>query len=196
MGEPLHLHCAIGRRCGCSIRLLDKRDSGHLGESAETRSGASQRSGCPAIRHNGGFDDAHLYCRECVLLSRSTALRAPRSQYPVLEVAAGIRSHYSAREGEHSPRRSAASNLCDHSRHAVDYAAVEQLNTIGERSERGGAVDEIVVLPDVHAAALSSFDGPCALAFASLLLAASGIGMGATRDISMGCIAAGRHWRR
>ena len=46
------------------------------------------------------------------------------------------------------------------------------------------------------AAALPPFDGPCALAFASLLLAAAGVRMGATRDISMGRITAGRHCRR
>jgi len=84
----------------------------------------------------------------------------------------------------------------DRRRHAGDHVAVEQLTTSGERSECGGAVDEVVVLPDVAADALPHFDGPCALAFANLLLAASGIRMGATRDISMGCIAAGRHCRR
>ena len=79
----------------------------------------SQRSGYAAIRYSGRPDDAHRYYRECVLLPRCAALRARRSQHPVLEVAASIRSHYRAREGEHSPRRSAATHLCDHLRDAV-----------------------------------------------------------------------------
>jgi hypothetical protein len=57
-------------------------------------------------------------------------------------------------------------------------------------------MDEIVVLPDVAADALPHFDGPCALALANLLLASAGIRMGTTRDISMGCVAAGRDRRR
>lgn len=56
-------------------------------------------------------------------------------------------------------------------------------------------MDPVVVFPNVNAAALSPFDSPCALAFANLLLVASGIGMGATRDIPMGCITGGCHFR-
>ena len=49
--------------------------------------------------------------RRGVLLSRRAARRAPRSQHPVLEVAAGFRSHDRALEGEHSARDSAAAQL-------------------------------------------------------------------------------------
>ena len=58
-----------------------------------------------------------------LLLSRRAARRTSRSQHPVLEVAAGFRSHDRAVEGQHSARRSAAVHLRDHHCHAVDHAA-------------------------------------------------------------------------
>ena len=122
VGEPFDLHCAAGGRRCRSVRLLSQLDCGYLGKAAEAQSGATSS----AIRHGGRSDDAYRHRRECVLLSRRVARRAPRSQHSVLEVAAGFRSHHRACEGEHSAGRSAAADRCDHRRHAVDHAAVEQ----------------------------------------------------------------------
>ena len=142
VGEPFHLSCAAGRRrASHSVGFSLSSICGYLGKNAEAESGTT--SG--ALRHGGRSDDADRDRRECVLLSRRAARRAPRSQHSVLEVAAGFRSHHGAVEGEHSARRSAADHLCDHGRHAVDHAAGEQRRTAGKRSECGDPVDELIV---------------------------------------------------
>ncbi len=85
------------------------------------------------------------FCRRGVLLSRRAARRTPRSQHPVLEVAAGFGSHDRALEGEHSARGSAADHLRDHRCHATDHAAAEHRRPADERSERRDADTAAVV---------------------------------------------------
>ncbi len=134
---------------------------------------------------------------ECVLLSRRVARRAPRPQHSVLEVAAGVRCHHRACEGEHSARYPATADCCDHRRHAVAHAAGEQRSSAGQRTERRDVMDELVVLANVTAAAVPHSHGPCALARTNLLLAAARIWMAAPRHISMGGLAAGSdRWGR
>src|SRR5208282_418756 len=96
-------------------------------------------------------------------------------------------------EGEHSPGGSAAGRLHDHRCHAVDHAAVEHRGTAGEGHERCDAVDAVAVSADVAASALPPFHGPCALARAPLLLADTGVRLGAARGISMGGITDNRN---
>src|SRR5205807_609981 len=90
---------------------------------------------------------------------------------------------------------SAIFDRCHHLRHAVAHAAAEQRSRAGERSERGDVVDEGSVFSDVMADAVPRSYRPCALARTNLLLAAVRIRMAAPRDISMGCLAPGSHWR-
>src|ERR1019366_6313237 len=100
VGEPFDLRCAAGGRWSRSVRLLSQLDCGYLGKAAAAQSGATSS----AIRHGGRSNDAYRYRRECVLLSRRAAQRAPRPQHSVLEVAAGVRCHHRACESVHSAR--------------------------------------------------------------------------------------------
>src|ERR1019366_1156068 len=191
VGEPFDLRCAAGGRWSRSVRLLSQLDCGYLGKAAAAQSGATSS----AIRHGGRSNDAYRYRRECVLLSRRAAQRAPRPQHSVLEVAACVRCHHRACESVHPARNFATADLCDHRRHAVAHAAAEQRRTAGERSECRHLVDEVIVFAHVMAAAVPRSHGPCALARTNLLLAAARIRMAAPGDISMGGLAAGSDCR-
>ena len=92
-------------------------------------------------------------------------------------------------------RGSAAAHLRDHRGHAVDHAAAEQRSAAGERPECRDALDTVVVLADVAAAALPPCDRACALVRALLWLAAAGLRLGAARAISLGRLAAARDRR-
>ena len=59
------------------------------------------------------------------LLPRGSLRRTPRSQHPLLEVAAGFRSHHGSREGLDSASRCSGSLLCDHLRSASHYACTQ-----------------------------------------------------------------------
>ena len=143
VGEPLDLHRAAGRRRGRAVRLPDRHDppaaqnARHVG----ARPGAAGRQARPAIRLRRDGDHPDRVHRRGVLLPGRAAQRTPRSQHPVLEVAAGFGSHDRALEGEHSARGSAADRLRDHRCHAADHAAAGHRGPAGERPERRAAVD-------------------------------------------------------
>ena len=107
-----------------------------------------------AVRHRGDDDHADRVHRRDLLLPRRAARRTPRSQHPVLEVAAGFGSHDRALEGEHSARGPAAGHLRDHRRHAADHAAAEHRRPAGERPESRDAVGAAAAVPVVAGAAL------------------------------------------
>ena len=139
-----------------SVRLPDQHDS-----SAGTMRARRARPGAAAAAlveqpydAGGAADHGDRFHRRGLLLSRRAARRAPRSQHPVLEVAAGFRSHHRALEGEHPARGSAAAHLRDHRRHAVDHAAAQHVRPAGERPECRDAVDAVPFVPDVADAAL------------------------------------------
>ena len=73
----------------------------------------------------------------------------------------------------------------------LDHAAAEHRSPAGERWECRDAVDPVAVVPDAIGAALQP-DRDCALACATLRLAAAGLRLGAARAISMGRVAAAR----
>src|SRR5882762_11966550 len=112
---------------------------------------------------------------------------------PLLEVAAGLRSHHRAREGEHPARGSATAHVCDRRYHAVDHAAAEHPGITGERPERRDALETGDVVPDD--APLPPSDRACALACAHLRLAAAGLCLGSAHGLSVGCITAARDRR-
>src|ERR1700716_1570161 len=128
VGEPFPLYRAAGRRRRRDARLLDRLD-GLAAEHARTGAagpGTSARRPGSAVRPRGMADHGDRAHRRSVLLARRAAWRAPRSEHPVLEVAAGFGSYDRAVEGEHSARGSATARIRDHRYCAADHAAVEQ----------------------------------------------------------------------
>jgi hypothetical protein len=103
-------------------------------------------------------------------------------------------SYDRALESEHFARGSAASRLRDHRHHAANYAATEHCSSHDKRRGCRDTVDPLAVVSDGIGAPLRS-DRACALACATLRVAAAGLRLGATRDISMGCVAAARDRR-
>ena len=69
--------------------------------------------------------------RRGLLLPRRALRRAARSQHPVLEVAAGLRSHDGAGQGEHPDRRPSAGDLRGHRGHAVVMLLVSSAGLVG-----------------------------------------------------------------
>src|SRR5438552_2342 len=196
LGEPFDLHRATGRRRRLFIRLRDQHDyyaAPHRRIAA--RPGATARFTRHEIRIIGGTDHGDSSHRGNFLLSRRPIWGAPRSQHPVLEVAAGFRSHHRALEADHSPRDSAASQLRHQPCDAIHHAPAEQRNTARQQREHRGAMDRGVVLPRVTCAALSPSHGSRSLVRATLWLAADGFSMGTTRAIYMGFLASVRDLR-
>ena len=65
------------------------------------------------------------------LLARRAARRAPRSQHPLLEVAAGLRSDHRTLEAGHSPGGSATSQFRHHPGNAIHHARAEHVMLLG-----------------------------------------------------------------
>src|SRR6202790_1950912 len=188
MGVPLHLYRAPGRGHCLSARFFHQHG---LSAAPHARSMAPRlcaRARCIlyALRVSGGTDHGdRSYCRN-FLLSRCPVWRATRSQYSLLEVASGFRSHHRALEAHHSHRHSAASQFCHYHCHAVHHAPAEQHNSAGERREHRDALDRGVVHSRVTGSALSPSHGSWSLVRAPLWLAATGFGLGTARAIFMG----------
>ena len=136
---------------------------------------------------------AHRDGRRPLLLPRRAAWRTPRSQHPVLEVAARLRHHRSARQGEHPARGPSADHLRPHRCHAVDHPARQQRDMAGERPERRHALDTGRHPAHVTGDLLPPAHRPRALARAVLWMAVAGLGVGTARCISMGRAAGSRH---
>src|SRR5207253_3415754 len=85
---------------------------------------------------------------------------------------------------------SAAAHLRDHRADAAFYASVDQPRPAAERSGR----DDVDTLQSVAAVADPALwpDRACTLACADLWLAVAGLGLGATRDSSLGRTAVSR----
>ena len=137
VGEPLDLHRAAGRRRRRAVRLPDQHASSAAPRARGTgaRPGGAARRARHAVQHRRDPDHRHDLDRRGVLLSRRAVRRAPRSQHPVLEVAAGVGSHDRALEGEHSARRPAGDRLRDQPGHAAGHAAVEHRRPAAERHQ-------------------------------------------------------------
>src|SRR5438046_2963794 len=116
--QPMHERPVFRR----SVSLLD-----HIGREQAAglgaRSSASERGNRDAVRHRGDDADLHRVYNRSVLLSGRVARRASRAQHPLLEIAAGLRSHDCALEGERPAGRSAAGQFCDHCCYAIHHAA-------------------------------------------------------------------------
>ena len=132
---------------------------------------------------------------ECVLLFRRFLWGTSRSQHPVLEVAAGIRSHNGARESQHPACDRAGNRMGQRCCRAMDRALIQLFKAAGERFERVRVVDRGVFLPHVAAAALPHFYSPHPLARAGLLLGTIGLRLDAPRNVAMGGAARGCHCR-
>src|ERR1700691_1187589 len=197
LGESIPLHRSIGCGFRILVRLPDQRNSfaGPASHPAGTRLCAQPRRYLAAVRHLGGSNDGHGHSHECVLLRRGTAWRAPRSQYFVLEVAAGLRSHHGSREGEHSTADSSSARFGNYGRHAVSHAAAEQPSAAGNWRQCRAAMGKFASFANVAAHLLSPSYGACYLACARVLLAAAGFRLGPSRDISMGGVTGRRHRR-
>src|SRR5882762_2863280 len=112
LGEPFDLHRAPGRRGRLFIRLRDQPAffaASHRHIAA--RLGATARIIRREIRTIRGADHGDSSHRGNFLLSRRPVWRAPRSQHPLLEVAAGFGSHRRALEADYSPRDSAVAQF-------------------------------------------------------------------------------------
>src|SRR5271169_1470142 len=126
VGAPFDLYRPAGRRRRFSARLLDWVDA---------QPGASARAARHTVRIRGCSDHGDGFYSRDFLLSRRAVRRAPRSQHPVLEVAASFRPHHRALEVRHSPRHFAAPQLRHRCCHAVRHAAAEQRSPTGQRPE-------------------------------------------------------------
>src|SRR6266853_906434 len=157
--------------------------------------GTTARGARYAVRIRGGPDHGDGFYSRNFLLSRRALRRAPRSQHPLLEVAAGFRSHRCAFEGEHSARRSAAALLRHHRCRAVRHAAAEQHSTAGQRAECCHAMDTLFVPPPVTDAALPYCYRSWPLVCALLRLVSAGFRLGPARAIYLGLLAAVRDLR-
>ena len=114
--------------------------------------------------------------------------RTPRSQHPVLEVAAGIGSHHIALEGHNPAGRSAAGNFRDRSGDAVGHDALDQ--RAADKSWHEPCIDLGIcsaVSEFVHSSLRISRD--CALARADLWLGSVDFRLGAASDFSLGNLA-------
>src|SRR5260370_30267272 len=183
VGAPFDLYRPAGRRRRFSARLLDWVDD---------QPGASARGARHTVRVGGSSDHGVGFYRRIFLLSLRPARRAPRSQYPVLEVAASFRPHHHALDVRHSPRHFAAPQLRHRCCHAVRHAAAEQRIPTGQRPECRDARGTDVVLPYVTDAPLPHFDCSWPLVRAHLRLVAAGFSLGTTRAIYMGVLASVR----
>src|SRR5260370_30505542 len=196
LGEPFDLHRATGCRHRLFVRLRDQHGyyvAPHRRITA--RPGATARFTRHEIRTIGGNDHGDSPHRGSCLFSRRPVWGAPRSQHPVLEVAAGFRSHHCALEADYSARDSATSQFRNQPGNTIHHARAEQRNTGRHRPEHRGAMDRGVVLPRVSRAALSPSHGPRSLVRPTLWLAADGFSMGTARSIHMGFLAALRDLR-
>ncbi len=146
-----------------------------------------------ALRLRRWSAHAHRDGRRPLLLPRRAARRTPRSQHPLLEVAARLRHHRSARQGEHPARGPPADHLRPHRCHAVDHPARQQRDMAGERPERRHALDTGRNPAHVTGDLLPPAHCPRALACAVLWMAVAGLGVGTARCISMGRAAGNRH---
>src|SRR5277367_1966041 len=90
MGEPIDLSCSDGSGCCFSLRVPDQPDwlAAPNARRAGARSGKAARSPGHALRLRCGNHHGDRIYRFHLLLARSAAQRAPRSQHSVLEVAA------------------------------------------------------------------------------------------------------------
>ena len=192
VGEPFDLSRAAGRRRRLSVRLFDQHDWPAGQDAAPAALDPAQQHEAVLTPYDmaAGLIMLTAFIVGMFYSSGRAARRTPRSQHPVLEVAAGFRPHDSALEGEHSARRSSAAQ---HSRSPLPcscHAAAEQRSTAGERPECRDALDTVVVCPDVADAALPPSYRACALVRAILRLAAAGLRLGAARGVSVGGFAA------
>src|SRR3979490_3230443 len=183
VGAPFDLCRPAGRRRRFSARLLDWVDA---------QPGASARAARHTVRIRGCSDHGDRFYSRDFLLSRRAVRRAPRSQHPVLEVAASFRPHHRALEVRHSPRHFATPQLRHRRCHAVRHAAAEQRSPTGQRPECRDARGTDVVLPHVTDAPLPHSDRSWPLVRAHLRLVAAGFSLGTTRAVYMGILASVR----
>ncbi len=130
--------------------------------------------------------------RRDFLLPRRAVRRTPRSQHPVLEVAAGFRPHHRALEVAIPlvvlPLLTFAITVVTQFVMLLLSSAV----LLGSGLSVGDAWDTDVVLPHVTDAALPPGDRSWSLVCAHLRLAAAGLSLGAARAVSVGVLAAVR----
>ncbi len=127
VGEPLALPRAPSCRRAVHRRISDQHPS--FGKQDTCRFGAesvaaARRPGA-AIHHRRAFYHGDDFYRLLLLLSRCVVRRTSGSQHPVLEVAAGFRSHHRACQGQHSARGSSPDHLRHHRSDPVDHAAAQ-----------------------------------------------------------------------
>src|ERR1700674_4355675 len=176
MGVPLDLYRTPGRGPCLSARFFHQHGLSAAPHAWSMASRLCARARCirHALRVSGGSDHGdRSYCGR-FLYSRRVVRRATRSQYSLLEVATGFRSHHRALEAHHSHRHSAASQFRHHHCHAVRHAPARQHNTAGERREHRDAMDRGGVHSRVTGAALSPSHGSWSLVRAPLWLSTTG----------------------
>src|SRR6266404_1597929 len=168
----------------CVTTAMAKLRSGKM-----TRGMANFESTVVRSETGSDFQNRMLRARR---LAVPAVWRAPRSQHPVLEVAASFRPHHRALEVRHSSRHFAAPQLRHRRCHAVRHAAAEQRCPSGQRPECRDARGTDVVLPHVLDAPLPHADRSWPLVRAPLRLVAAGFSSGATRAVYMGVLASVR----
>ena len=114
----------------------------------------------------------------------------PRSQHSVLEVGAGLGSHYGSVEGRDSDCSSSPAGIHNHRSNSMDHADDQQRSAAGQRPKRGDPLVARGDLPPLAYAALPLPVHSRALAIANLCLAPAGLRLGTARTDSLGYIAA------
>ncbi len=150
----------------------------------DTRSSSARH----ALRPAGMLLTADRVPGRDLLLARRAARRTPRSQHPVLEVAAGFRSYDRALEGRHPSRGSADDRLRRHRSPATDHATAEHAAALLGAAKYLRPWGYALVRDGIGAAlrpiVLALWHAPL------YMLDAVDLGLGAARDISLGRVAA------
>ena len=123
-----------------------------------------------------------FYCLDALIR------RTPRSQHPVLEIAAGIRSHHIALEGHNPAGRSAAGNFRDRRGDAPGHDALDQRTAHKSWHEPYINLDICSAVSEfVHSSLRISRD--CSLARADLWLGSVDFRLGTASNFSLGNLA-------